>query len=169
MASPGRRTNMACSSIKPPEDEIRLLVAEWITKAALDLKTAIRLSTEAEFRDIVGFHAQQAAEKYLKALLTLHQIEFPKTHVIRRLFILLESADPTMARVLDDASWLSPFGAEIRYPGDRAEVLPGEEARACELALRAAKVRDAVDGKVLGTRFFPAEVDTTALLRPECP
>jgi len=77
----------------------------------LDLKTAVLLSTEAEFRDIVGFHAQQAAEKYLKALLTMHQIEFPKTHVIRRLLILLQPVDPAMADALDDANWLSPFGA----------------------------------------------------------
>jgi len=127
--------------MRPPEEEIRLLVGEWIRKADLDFKTAVRLSGEAEFREIVGFHSQQASEKYLKALLSRHQIEFSKTHVIRRLLILLEPVDPTMADALDDANWLSPFGAEIRYPGDRSEMLPGEEARACQLAQ---KVRDAV-------------------------
>jgi HEPN domain-containing protein len=127
--------------MRPPEAEIRVLVGEWIKKADLDFKTAVRLCPESEFRDIVGFHAQQAAEKYFKALLTRHQIEFPKTHVIKRLLILLERADPTMADALDEANWLSPFGAEIRYPGDRAEALPGEEVRARQLAQ---KVRDAV-------------------------
>ena len=127
--------------MRPPEEEIRLLVADWIGKADLDFKTVVRLGAESEFRDIVGFHAQQAAEKYLKALLTRHQIEFPKTHVIKRLLILLERADPTMADALDEANWLSPFGAGIRYPGDRAEALPGEEVRALQLAQ---KVRDAV-------------------------
>ena len=77
----------------------------------------------------------------MKALLTRHQIEFPKTHVIRRLLILLEPVDPAMVKALDDANWLSPFGAEIRYPGDRAEALPGEEVMARQLA---EKVRDAV-------------------------
>lgn len=132
---------MAESSTRPPEDEIRLLVAEWIKKAALDLKAAVHLSSAGEFRDVVGFHAQQAVEKYLKALLTRHQIEFPKTHVIRRLLILLEPVDPAMAEALNEANWLSPFGAEVRYPGDRVEALPGEEVRACQLAQ---KVRDAV-------------------------
>jgi len=99
--------------MRPPEEEIRLLVAEWIGKADLDFKTVVRLGAESEFRDIVGFHAQQAAEKYLKALLTRHQIEFPKTHVIRRLLILLEPVDPAMVEALDDANWLSPFGAEM--------------------------------------------------------
>ena len=84
--------------MRPPEDEIRLLVAEWIKRADLDFKTAVRPSAEGEFRDIVGFHAQQAAEKYLKALLTRHQIEFPKIHVIRRLLILLEQLIPRWRR-----------------------------------------------------------------------
>ena len=129
--------------MRPPEAEIRLLVGEWIKKADLDFKTAVRLSAETEFRDIVGFHAQQAVEKYLKALLTRHQIEFPKTHVIRRLLILLEPVEPVIVDALDDANWLSPFGAEIRYPGDRAEALPGEEVRARQLAQ---EVHDAVMG-----------------------
>ena len=50
--------------MRPPEAEIRLLVGEWINKADLDFKTAVRLCPGGEFRDIVGFHAQQAAEKY---------------------------------------------------------------------------------------------------------
>ena len=49
--------------MRPSGEEIRLLVGEWIKKADLDFKTAVRLSAEGEFRDIVGFHAQQAAEK----------------------------------------------------------------------------------------------------------
>lgn len=127
--------------MRPPEGQIRLLVAEWIRKADLDFKTAARLSTDGEFREIVEFHCQQAAEKYMKALLTRRQIEFPKTHVLKRLLILLEPVDPDLAMALDDTNWLSPFGAEIRYPGDQSEMLPGEETRACELAQ---KVRTAV-------------------------
>lgn len=73
--------------------------------------------------------------------MTRRQIEFPKTHVIRRLLILLQETDPDLAGSLDEADWLSPFGAEIRYPGDRAETLPGEESRAIRLAR---KVREAV-------------------------
>jgi HEPN domain-containing protein len=101
--------------MRPPEEEIRRLVTEWIKKADLDLKTAVRLSAEGEFRDVVAFHAQQAVEKYLKALLTRHQLEFPKTHVIRRLLILLESVDPAMVEALDEANWLSPFASLDRF------------------------------------------------------
>ena len=122
--------------MRPPEEEIRRLVAEWIKKAHLDLSTTVRLSTEPEFRDIVVFHAQQAVEKYLKALLTRHQTEFPKTHVIRRLLLLLQPVEPALADALEEANWLSPFGVDIRYPADFPETLPGDEARALELARR---------------------------------
>jgi HEPN domain-containing protein len=120
----------------PHEAEIQRLVSEWIRKARLDLSVAERLAPEAAFRDIVVFHAQQAAEKYLKALLTRHQVEFPKTHVIRRLLLLLETVQPELAHALSDAEWLSPFGVDVRYPADVAETLPGDERRAVELARR---------------------------------
>ena len=38
-----------------PEDIIRQLVSEWVKKAELDFKTAMRLRDEAEFRDVAGF------------------------------------------------------------------------------------------------------------------
>jgi HEPN domain-containing protein len=122
--------------MRPPEEEIRRLVAEWIKKADLDFSTTLRLLTEPEFRDIVVFHAQQAVEKYLKALLTRHQTEFPKTHVIRRLLLLLQPVEPALADALEDANWLSSFGVDLRYPADFPETLTGDEARALELARR---------------------------------
>lgn len=44
--------------MRPPEDEIRRLVGDWIGKADLDLDTVGRLVAEERFRDIVAFHAQ---------------------------------------------------------------------------------------------------------------
>ena len=55
----------------PAEVEVRRLVGDWVQKAELDFKAVLRLSAESEFREIVTFHAQQTAEKYLKALLIL--------------------------------------------------------------------------------------------------
>jgi hypothetical protein len=43
--------------MKPPEEEIRRLVAEWLGKADLDFDTVVRLAAEERFRDIVAFHA----------------------------------------------------------------------------------------------------------------
>lgn len=89
--------------MRPREEEIRRLVAQWIRKADLDFITVVRLSAEEPFRDIAAFHAQQAVEKYLKALLTRHQIEFPKTHEIRRLLELLSPVEMELADSLGDA------------------------------------------------------------------
>lgn len=86
-------------------------------------------------------HEIRLAEKYLKALLTRHQVEFPKTHELRRLLDLLSPVEPAIAGTLQDLKWLESFGVEIRYPADRPETLPGEEVRALQLARTA---RDAV-------------------------
>ncbi len=125
--------------MQPPEEAIDALVAEWVREADLDFQTVVRLVAEDTFRDIVVFHAQQAAEKYLKALLTKRQLEFPKTHEIRRLLELLSASDHDVSEALPDAKWLDPFGVNIRYPGDRPEI-PGDERRALQLAERARAV-----------------------------
>ena len=78
------------------DPDVESLVREWIEKGEADLEVAGRMAAEAganvRIREIVGFHCQQAAEKYLKALLTGYQIEFPKTHDIKTLLQL--AGDP---------------------------------------------------------------------------
>jgi HEPN domain-containing protein len=55
------------------------LVKMWMRKADNDLKTAKdELNTEEPATDTICFHAQQCAEKYLKAFLIYHEIEFEK-------------------------------------------------------------------------------------------
>jgi len=68
--------------------------------------------------------------------LTKRQLEFPRTHELRRLLELLRASDREVAEALADAKWLDPFGVEIRYPSDRPETLPGDEQRALQLAER---------------------------------
>jgi HEPN domain-containing protein len=46
------------------------------------------------FPDIVCFHAQQAAEKYLKAYLVFLEQDFPKTHALEDLVLIASSKDP---------------------------------------------------------------------------
>jgi HEPN domain-containing protein len=77
----------------------------------------------------------------LKALLVRRQIEFPKTHDLERLLHMLREVEPEIAEGLMDVKWLTPFGVDIRYPGDFPETLPGDGTLALDLARR---VRDAV-------------------------
>ncbi len=128
--------------MKPPEVTLRELVLQWIEKAAADLEAAEQLCAQGgRFRGIVAFHCQQAAEKYLKALLVRHQIEFPKTHDIARLLDRLARVNTSTAESLMDADVLTPFGVDVRYPSDAPEVLAGGETKAIDIARQ---VRDGV-------------------------
>ena len=64
---------------------------------------------------MVGFHAQQAVEKALKAALAAERIEFPFTHDLDGLMDLCRSATLDLPEALDGAEALSPFGVTFRY------------------------------------------------------
>jgi HEPN domain-containing protein len=117
--------------MKPLDPDAESLLREWVEKADADLDVARMASAAADnlrIREIAGFHCRQAVEKYLKALLTYCQIEFPKTHQIHRLLSLLSGVNREGAESLTGASWLArPLGVEIRYPGDAAEMLSGDQ------------------------------------------
>ncbi len=71
----------------PDPEKVTAVVSEWVAKAENDLKNAVLVLRAGKHcpTDTVCFHAQQVVEKYLKALLTMHGIPFPKTHNIRKL------------------------------------------------------------------------------------
>lgn len=72
------------------------LVRGWLEKARRDLVTAQNGLTGSEpFTDVVSFHAQQAAEKYLNGYLVWHEIEFPRTHALEDLVLLAAEKEPT--------------------------------------------------------------------------
>jgi HEPN domain-containing protein len=134
--------------MRPPEEVKKVLVSQWLAKAEQDMKAGeALLAIEPPYLYPACFHAQQAAEKYLKALLTWHQIEFPKTHAIELLLELLKGVDSQTASQLQDAGELTPYGVDIRYPGDQPEPEPDEAREAVDLAR---KVRHAVMNRLKG-------------------
>jgi HEPN domain-containing protein len=127
--------------MKQPEVVLRDLVRQWFAKAELDYCAAERLVKDPEpLREIIAFHCQQAAEKYLKAFLVSLQIEFPKTQDLQELLELLAPVRPDVAAMLEGIDVLSPFGVKIRYPGDLPELLPGQEQIVFDLARRSRQV-----------------------------
>jgi HEPN domain-containing protein len=126
-----------------PADEVkRDLMRQWLSKAEEDLGAAeILISHKTSYLSAVGFHCQQAAEKFLKAWLTFNQIEFPKTHDLGALLDLVAPMDAPLADSLNEISLLNFYGVEIRYPGDMPDIEPEHAQEALELAK---KVREAV-------------------------
>lgn len=114
-------------------------VQEWMHKAESDLRAAEHLlNLEQEDYFTAAFHAQQAAEKFLKAFLVRHQILFGKTHDIRELLDLAGKPDAPLRREVASAETLTPFGVEFRYPGGQvADLKTAQQAVAEARRLRA--------------------------------
>ena len=113
-------------------------VEDWLKKAedsyisALDLAERRRNSVP----DVVCNQCQQCAEKYVKALLARHQIEFPKTHDLRELEDLLIGVEPDVRLIDDYLHALNPYGIDIRYPGFHATMAETKEAIKAMKAVR---------------------------------
>lgn len=117
------------------EAEIRRKVWQWLDYADEDLRLArhaLTLASGVPYR-LVAYHAQQCAEKSLKAYLVFHRIDFPYTHNISRLLELCRDVAPWSDTLLD-AEELSVYAVTTRYPGEDEEVTEQEALRAIELA-----------------------------------
>lgn len=102
---------------------------EWLESARRDLALcAAALDLALASYEGASFHAQQAAEKVLKALLVWHQVEFPRTHNIGDLLRLLEPSTPGIGERLDSARALTAYAARGRYPGEGPMPDRGEAA-----------------------------------------
>ena len=136
-----------------PEAPIIEKVRQWLAYADEDLRVArhgFSMPGTPPCR-VIAFHAQQCAEKYLKAYLVFHGVDFPFTHRLRRLLDL--SASPAAwAEQLRDAEELSPYAITARYPGEDLDVSEPEARRAVEIAER---VREAVRGALQDEGFDP--------------
>jgi len=100
-----------------PEDGLRLLVAEWVERADEDLTIARVIAAQVpDASRGAGFHLQQAAEKYLKALLTLCGQQAPFVHDLEELRGLVGQLDPEFADSVGPLSRLNPFAVTARYP-----------------------------------------------------
>ena len=111
--------------------------SEWVEKAEADFITAMR-----EFRarkhpnyDAACFHAQQCAEKYLKAWLQENNISFGKTHDLIRLLSLMPSVQ-SLEALRPDLAMLTAAAVEFRYPGESATRSNAKEAINTCIALR---------------------------------
>jgi HEPN domain-containing protein len=93
------------------------LVELWIEKANHDFVTAkLILKHIPDFYDTLGFHCQQAVEKYLKAYLISLNIEFKPKHNLSYLLDLISQKVEIEDEIYDMAEKLEQFAVELRYP-----------------------------------------------------
>jgi HEPN domain-containing protein len=101
-------------------DLARLLIARAVDDEALVRK----VSSDADIADaIVGFHAQQAVEKLIKAVLAARGVAFIKSHALSYLIGVVEENEIEAPEVLSEADVLSPWAVEFRYEGQEPPAL----------------------------------------------
>lgn len=105
----------------------------WLSYAKSDLALAKAQSVSGVMREALCFHAQQAVEKSIKAVLVYNEVSFPKIHSIERLIDLLPSGVPRSSELIASAG-LTAFATAFRYPGEEEPVTHEEYEMAVNLA-----------------------------------
>jgi HEPN domain-containing protein len=100
--------------MKVPGDHAKLL----LKKASHDLSAARATLAVDEALDMVCFHAQQAVEKSLKAILALHEIDYPRRHDLAELLELINPLTPSLVPFADRILNMTPFAVQIRYDAE---------------------------------------------------
>jgi len=120
----------------PDRDAVIAVTREWVTKAESDLRAAVYLLEPRveQPTEAVCFHAQQCAEKYMKALLVFRGTDFPKTHDLEKLTALLPVTYRPRLTIEEQRRFIG-YATAARYPGS-GEIPLAEARRAVALARR---------------------------------
>jgi HEPN domain-containing protein len=95
---------------------------EWIFKAERDLEGAIKLfEIGHSLPDLAVYHAQQCAEKSLKAFLAYKMQPIEKSHDLNILVNLCQKFEESFKNLNSRASYLNGFDIKYRYPNDELE------------------------------------------------
>lgn len=104
---------------RPEHVEVAQLLLE---KATGDLAALRVLAADQNQADhVVGFHAQQAVEKSIKAVLASREIEIPMTHDLGYLVTLVEALPTEVA----ESRWLTPWAGGATTPKARRLIANG--------------------------------------------
>jgi HEPN domain-containing protein len=111
---------------------------QWIEKAEGDYNTALRMLEYKDYAgyDAVCFHAQQCAEKYLKAFLVRKDVRFEHRHDHTYLLSLILTVDPSFEAIRYELDVLNDYAVTVRYPGDFADAEESRTAFRCNEVVR---------------------------------
>jgi HEPN domain-containing protein len=100
---------------------MKKLTREWVKKAEADHAAATALArARGPLTDVICFHCQQSAEKYLKALLQELGLPIDYTHDLTELLLDLLPSHPSLKALGRGSGFLSNFAVDVRYPGKTA-------------------------------------------------
>ena len=104
-------------------------LAHALLRRAMQDEALIRkVSLDADISDeVVGFHAQQAVEKQLKAVLAAGGIQYWNSHALGYLIGLFEQNGMVVPPARTQADWLSRWAVEFRYEGEDPPALDREQ------------------------------------------
>lgn len=107
---------------------------DWLRFASEDFQAARTLAdADHAYPRQTGFHAQQAAEKALKAVFVAGDRLFPFSHDLVLLYDLLP--EPLRARLdVNDLGLLSVFAIRTRYPDNLPDVTADDALNALRIA-----------------------------------
>lgn len=119
----------------PPRERVPGSPGEWLRHAESDLRVArLALGDQRVLPEQICFHAQQAAEKALKAVLLCKQVEFPLVHDVEELLELARRGGLAVPPEVSEAGLLTPYAVEARYPGSQEGILPSDVEEAIRVA-----------------------------------
>ena len=90
----------------------------WLIRANEDIAVINNLfnSDPSFYASSICYHAQQAVEKFLKAFLVFHSVDFKKTHDVDFLLAECKEIEPNGFDI--DLGSLADFSISLRYPDD---------------------------------------------------
>lgn len=112
-------------------------IRRWLIKAENDLRSAKNdLSDPQPITETACFHAQQCAEKSLKAYTASKERHVEKTHYLTRLLGICEEFDDSFSDLADIAAELTDYAVTTRHPEDWREIPVAEASEAVANAQR---------------------------------
>ena len=112
-----------------------LYIIEWLVFADEDYATAKDLlKNDNVYARSICFHCQQAAEKYLKALIIKNDLPIIKTHNLAVLVGQIKEVDKSVVEIETLAVALSEYAVTVRYPDDFEKISDDEAISAFEKA-----------------------------------
>ena len=105
------------------------LTQQWLKKAESDMTIARRLlKDEPKETDGICYHCQQAAEKFLKAMIQELGMTIPRIHDLNKLVELLVPSISGFSVLRRKLTRLTRFAVDYRYPGKSATALHAQRS-----------------------------------------